>query len=246
MVSICNNPRETDELKNFINDLKLRNKSLILDIRTQIRKTSGLDVTSQEYEQVVHSAIDTDMMILFHKFLIDFLEEKSDESEKKDFPGKFDHEVTPYEIKFGLSHKKLDLLPRNAYDSYISRSTWNRDKTQKRIYCNAFDELLKKGNYKSAHFHKKNVAVLCSVTKTKHTACVSINSLKDIDGVNIPIEDMLVWRVSVDKCQCDLFVDTETVVAIFQLASFGKDEDLFSAPFSLSKPLQPLHSENKK
>ena len=77
----------------------------------------------------------------------------------------------------------------------------------------------------------------------KYTAYVSINSLKEIDGVNIPIEDMLVWRVSVDKCQCDLFVDTETVYAIFQLASFGKDEDLFSAPFSLSKP---LHSENKK
>ena len=151
--------------------------------------------------------------------------------------------MTPYAIKFGLSHKKLDLLPRTEYDSYISKSTWNRTKFQKRVYYNAFHDLLKKGNYKTAQFHKKNVAVLCSVTQTKHIAYVSINSLKIIDGENIPIEDMLVWRVSVDKCQCDLFVDTETVVAIFKLETFGNDKDLFSAPFSSSKPLIP---QNKK
>ena len=79
MVSIRNNPCETEEIQNFIYDLKLRNQSLILDIRTNVCETSGLDVTSQEYEQAVLSAKDSNMQILFYRYLTDFLEEKRDE-----------------------------------------------------------------------------------------------------------------------------------------------------------------------
>ena len=215
----------------------------ILDHRTKYRvENPDLDVTSQEYEDGVASELKLDNTLLFLKFYKDFLEVKNEEMDKETFDGYFEKEETPYSIKMYLMKKNVILVSRaSSVGSAFSDSNQVKYKKDKKSSASAFYELLTKGNYPSAYFHNKTVDLLCNITNDKVTGIVTIACLKDDTNSgdsNVPIEDLLVWRIAVDKKQCDLFVDTDTIKAIFKLASYDKDQDLFSAPLDKFKPRQ--------
>ena len=205
------------------------------DHRMQVRLANPhLDVTSNEYEECVKVVVNADNSILFLKFHNDFLNSKLEEVESESFPGLFEAKETAYAVKMKLLGKNVKLLTRSMPSSSIKKS-----KKDKNIFGPAFHELLTKGKYDSAKYHNKTVPILCSITKVRVNGNVSISGLRDIGkstGTNLPIEDLLEWRIGVDKMQCDMFVDTETVAAIFKLASFDQDKDLFSAPLENLKP----------
>ena len=218
----------------------------IAEWRPKFREANpDIDVTSKKYEDGVKAAIRADDWILFLRFHVDFLKSKLDEVESEDFPGLFEVEETGYSTKLKLVGSSVKLVPRStpAVDKSMSQSSFTRMKKEKKSICAGFHELLSKGNYPSAKYHNKTVNIRCSITFVKVPALVSISGLKDVsnsDQSNIPVEDLLEWKVSVDRMQCDMYVDTEMVVAIFKLASFGTDRDLFSAPLDKAKPVKPI------
>ena len=220
-------------------------KGIVKDARAQWRPdyreaNPDIDVATKEYEDGVKYAIRADNKILFLKFHVDFLKDKLDEVESEDFPGLFEVEETGYSTKMKLVGSSVKLVPRSTptVDKSTSMSSFIRMKKEKKSSIAAFYDLLSKGNYPSAKYHNKTVNIRCSITFVKVPAVVSISGLKDVsnsDQSNIPVEDLLEWKIGVDKMQCDMYVDTEMVVAIFKLASFGLDKDLFSAPLDRAR-----------
>ena len=220
-------------------------KGIVKDARAQWRPdyreaNPDIDVATKEYEDGVKYAIRADNKILFLKFHVAFLKDKLDEVESEDFPGLFEVEETGYSTKMKLVGSSVKLVPRSTptVDKSTSMSSFIRMKKEKKSSIAAFYDLLSKGNYPSAKYHNKTVNIRCSITFVKVPAVVSISGLKDVsnsDQSNIPVEDLLEWKIGVDKMQCDMYVDTEMVVAIFKLASFGLDKDLFSAPLDRAR-----------
>ena len=231
-----------------IHALEMIIDDMVTDHRTNYRVGNpDIKVATQEYEDGVAEEIKKDVSILFLRFHKDFLDVKKEEMKKESFNGYFAKDVTSYSIKMELIDKQVMLLSRSCScpsDSPWSDSIQNRFRKERKFFAAAYYELLKRGNYASAKFHNTTVDLLCSISHVKVPGHVTISGLKnssDTSDSNVPIDDLLLWRIGVDKMQCDMYVDTETVAAIFKLSAFGGNKDLFSAPLEKLKPRKKFH-----
>lgn len=229
-------------MEEHITTLEDHIEALVLEANSKFRKDHPELEPRPNYTKLRDDFVSGDLELVFFHRHLKFLHSKLDIMKN----------LQPVAVRATNLHDILSLKTVNIVPRSYNNNNPARTNTQKRNYkskkqaqktwvINTLKEL------DNAYFEQlvdKTVRVLNTLTDKVEEGTIMVEELtnKDKTAKDEDVLDFVVWRIAFDKAQVDLFMDTETIRAVYELTALNNDEYLFKAPLKKAT----VKKENRK